>query len=273
MDLNEEGLVMSARQGDTAALSVLMRSSRDAVFNLAVRMLGDVAMAEDATQEVLIRAMTGLSSFRGESSFRTWVYRIAANHLLSARRSTMERMSESLDAMATEISDGLKNDDAPLEDAVLVGEAKLACTSRMMLGLDRDHRLAFILGEILEVSSDEGAAALDISPEAYRKRLSRSRERMARFVADNCGVADPQNACRCGRQVARMQREGRPLPIAFSCLDRADDQAPSPQGVKELDAMEQALGVIRSHPKYRAPERVAQGIKALLDTTRSELWK
>jgi RNA polymerase sigma factor (sigma-70 family) len=56
------------------------------IFNIAIRMLGRRADAEDATQDVLVRALKSLHAFRGDSEFRTWLYRVAANHLLNVRR-------------------------------------------------------------------------------------------------------------------------------------------------------------------------------------------
>src|SRR5438105_8374108 len=93
-------VVAKARAGEAAALEELARSAREQVYNLAIRMLGDPADAEDVTQEILIRVVTGLATFRGESSFRTWVYRVASNHLLTARKRIHETRTQSFDVVA-----------------------------------------------------------------------------------------------------------------------------------------------------------------------------
>ncbi len=74
--MNEElqALVDKATAGDKKALETLVVSMQDIVFNLSLRMLGTFADAEDATQDILLKVITHLSSFRGESSFTTWVY-------------------------------------------------------------------------------------------------------------------------------------------------------------------------------------------------------
>lgn len=271
--MNEAELVLGARAGDRQALSALVSYAKDRVHTLAVRMLGDPVLAEDATQEILIRVITGLATFRAESSLSTWVYRVAANQLLTIRRSRSEARSESLEAMGEEIGEGLKSGDVPLEDQVLVTEAKLACTSRLILGLDRDHRLAFILGEILELSAEEGGSVLEISPEAFRKRLSRGRERMARFLDGHCGVANPANPCRCARQAARFKRLGHLEQPVWTCLPTAEADAGDPGRVKELDAVGAALGVLRSHPRYAAPERLGHLVRDLIGRGTSDLWQ
>ena len=80
---NEEllELVDKAVSGDKKALETLIEGVQDIVFNLSLRMLGTFADAEDATQDILLKMITHLSSFRGGSSFTTWVFSIAANHL------------------------------------------------------------------------------------------------------------------------------------------------------------------------------------------------
>ena len=269
--MTEDEMVQGARGGDRRALSALVGYTKDKVYNLAARMLGDPVLAEDATQEILIRVITGLATYRAESSLSTWVYRVAANQLLTLRKSRSETMSDSLEGMEGEIAEGLVANDAPLEDQVLITEAKLACTSRMILGLDRDHRLAFILGEILELSAEEGASVLEVSPEAFRKRLSRARERMGRFLQGSCGVENPERPCRCARQGARFQRLGFMEQRVWTCLPTTREA--DPVRVKELDAVGATLGVLRSHPSYAAPERLGHLVRDLIQKGTSDLWQ
>ena len=74
------------RPVDAAALEQLVLAVRDRVYRLCLRMTARPPDAEDATQEILIRVITRLSTFRGEAAFTTWVHRIAVNHLLDRRR-------------------------------------------------------------------------------------------------------------------------------------------------------------------------------------------
>ena len=71
-----------AVQGDRLALEEVLTEIQDMVFNLSLRMLGTIADAQDAAQEILIKVMTSISTFRKESRFQTWVYRIAVNYLM-----------------------------------------------------------------------------------------------------------------------------------------------------------------------------------------------
>ena len=85
-----ETLVEQAKAGDKHALEALILKIQDRIYGLSVRMLFYPADAEDATQEILIKVITRLDSFHGESAFTTWVYSIASNHLLSIRKKRAE---------------------------------------------------------------------------------------------------------------------------------------------------------------------------------------
>jgi len=85
MSQTPEANVKRAQQGDQAALEELIAQIQSKVYGLALRMLWHPEDAQDATQEILLRVVTHLATFRGESSFYTWVYRIAANHLFRFR--------------------------------------------------------------------------------------------------------------------------------------------------------------------------------------------
>src|SRR6266852_1841225 len=83
-------LVARAHSGDRASLEELVRRHQRWIYNIAIRMLHHPQDAEDATQEILLKAVTRLSSFEDRSSFRTWLYRIAVNHVLNMKRGRLE---------------------------------------------------------------------------------------------------------------------------------------------------------------------------------------
>src|SRR5580698_1527750 len=92
-DHEDQALVMRTRSGDREALEHLIERHQGWIFNIAVRMLYHPQDAEDATQEMLLKALTRLSSFESRSSFRTWLYRIVVNHVLNMRRGRVEHTS------------------------------------------------------------------------------------------------------------------------------------------------------------------------------------
>ena len=96
-DHEDQSLVLRARSGDRQALEDLVHRHQAWIYNIAVRMLHHPQDAEDATQEILIKVLTRLSSFEGRSSFRTWLYRIVVNHVLNMKRGRAEVLHASID--------------------------------------------------------------------------------------------------------------------------------------------------------------------------------
>jgi RNA polymerase sigma factor (sigma-70 family) len=92
-DPEDCALVARAKGGDREALEAIVRRHQAWIYNIALRMLYHPQDAEDATQEILIKALTRLSSFEGRSSFRTWLYRIVVNHVLNMKRGRRETAS------------------------------------------------------------------------------------------------------------------------------------------------------------------------------------
>lgn len=265
-------LVDRVGRGDQAALDRLVREIGDDVYGLALRMLWHPQDAEDATQEILIKVVTRLSTFRRDASLRTWVYRVAANHLLDVRRSRLERQGWSFDAHAADLADGL-SDAAPADDpeqAVLAEEVKLGCTLAMLTCLNRPHRLAYILGDVFGVGSDDGAYITDATAAAYRQRLSRARRRIRNFLAGQCGIANPDNPCRCAGRVDRAVAMGRvdPENLLF-----AGHQARARQAVDEMQNLHDVAALMRSHPDYAAPQRLKDAIADLVKSERLTLLR
>jgi RNA polymerase sigma factor (sigma-70 family) len=261
---DEQELVRRAREGDKTALEALIHASKDLVYNLAVRMLGDPAEAEDASQEILIRIVTGLATFRGDSAFRTWVYRVASNHLLTVRKQRAAHRLESFEALEEYLDKGIAADEPAIEDQVLVHEAKMTCSTTMLTCLDRDHRLAYILGEILELSSEEGAEVLELSPEAFRKRLSRARDRMTEFMSRRCGLVDDRLPCRCAKQAAAAVKGGRLKRSELRWADRPEHD-PSSAPLRGIDAIQRAVAVFRGYPNFVGPASLVTELRRLLE--------
>src|ERR687888_171693 len=139
--------------------------------------------AEDATQEILVRAVTRLSQFDFRSKLKTWVYRIAVNYILDVKKSPVEQMNLNFQGFGNDLIEGLSADGpADSERSVLVEEVKIGCTLGMLQCLDRPHRLAYVLGEIFELSGPEAAEALQITPALFRKRLQHARDTILAFT-------------------------------------------------------------------------------------------
>jgi RNA polymerase sigma factor (sigma-70 family) len=261
----------AAAAGDRTAAERIFQALQDRIFRLAVRMLGHPQDAEDATQEILMVVLTHLGSFRGESALTTWAWRIAANHLLRARRGRMEKVT--FESITELLESGHRDEEPELPEAelqVLQREVRLRCTEAMLLSLDRELRIAFVLGEVLTLSNDEAAAVLDLPPATYRKRLSRARARLLEFLRAQCGIYDPENRCRCRAQVASAMERGMLRPDELLFATRAAHTPLVERCAEEVDELLRAAQVLR-HPGYAAPPGMKERLRALLASGRLEL--
>ncbi len=208
---SDEQLVARVQGGDREALEELALRHQPWIHNLVVRMVWAADEADDLTQDILVRMVTGLAGFRGESRLRTWLYRIAVNRIFTHRQ---QRAAEPVTTFA-EFSRDL--DDTPdmdppdphdLETQLLIEEAKILCTMAMLLCLDGRQRLVFILGEVFGVPDTVGAEVLESTPANFRQLLARARRDLYGFMAGKCGLVNTANPCRCARKMRGFIERG-----------------------------------------------------------------
>lgn len=275
-----ESLVEQAKEGDKDALEALIQRIQDSVYGLAIRMLWHPADAEDATQEILMKIVTHLGSFRQESTFTTWVYRIASNHLLTTHKRRVERREMTFEQYEEQIDSGLSGValKSPLEaeQSLLVEEIRIRCMQGMLICLDRNLRIAYILGEIFEVISNQGGHILNITATAFRKRLSRARARIWNFMRKKCSLVNPANPCHCSQQLTHAIEAGSidNHKLLFSKHPRHDRNAIGILNrLKEMDELRRVAVLFRSHPDYAAPEDFVEGIKELINSDKFKLLR
>jgi len=270
-DPEDHALVARAQSGYRDALEALIQRHQAWIYNIAVRMLYHPQDAEDATQEVLIKALTRLSSFEGRSSFRTWLYRIVVNHVLNTKRGRLEPEAMTFSCYGHGL-DNTPDLDPPDSTSVatdvrlLVDEARIACTAGMLLCLDRGQRLIYILGEIFEVSDTVAAELLEISRENFRQRLARARRDLHNFMNDKCGLVNRANQCRCAKKTRGFMQAGyvdpKNLLFAREHIRRVRDVVPTTyEAIATLD--EQYGEIYRRHPFYDSPDLV-QALRLLV---------
>jgi RNA polymerase sigma factor (sigma-70 family) len=271
-------LVDLAKEGQKEALEELVRGIQGRIYNLALRALFLPADAEDATQEILIKVITHLADFRGESRFTTWVFRIASNHLLTTRKCRAEKRGFSFEKAEEGIEAALsmpswENAEA-CESNLVVEEVRLACLQGMLLCLSREIRLAFILGVVFEVTSGEGGRILNITEETFRQRLSRGRKQIQEFMSKKCSLVNPENPCACAKLIPHEIKIKMldPEHLRFAnhrCHARRTDIAVA--RMQELDDLRRVAILFRSHPDYAAPESFVESIKKLVESGRLEM--
>lgn len=270
MENRLEELVEEAKGGDRDALEGIIHGIQDQIYGLAIRMLWHPEDAEDATQEILVKIVTRLGSFRGESAFTTWCYRIACNHLLTTRKRRAERFEMSFERFEKDVVTGLTYAESSLpvepEQDLLAKEVMVACIQGVLLCLDRRQRVAFILGVVYEMDGNRGAHVLGITPEAYRKRLSRAKTLLRGFLTKRCGLVNESNPCRCRRQIpyALKTRLLNPQKLLFA-THPAGDERPGPlfECLRDMDEVQRLTTLFRQ-PEYNAPNTFVERLKGLM---------
>jgi RNA polymerase sigma factor (sigma-70 family) len=260
-------------EGDLSALGELLRAIQPVVFNLCVRMLGNKDDAADACQEILLKVTTRLASFRAESQFGTWVYRVAKNHLLDTQKVGAIHAEVSFDALSERLQAGLDLGRDTWDNRALQPDEKAAardlaitCTQSMLLRLDGPLRLAYLLDAVFGLDSETAALVLEISADNYRKRLSRARAALEGFAQKTCGLMNADAPCRCEKQVYALHlltERDLPLPNPRLVLDAEDKKAASAL-LDQVLVLSNFTEALRRHPEWRAPEKQIAAIRLAL---------
>ena len=270
-EIEDRELVRRAQAGSRDALERLITRHQAWIYNIVLRMLYWPNDAEDVTQEILIKLVTKLSTFEGRSSFRTWLYRIAMNHILNVKRRSFEdhlnfgEYGRELDA--TPDMDLPDPNAVPVDLKLIVDEARIGCTSGMLLCLDREQRLVYILADIFGVSDRVGAELLDISRDNFRQKLSRARRDLHSFMENKCGLVNAANPCRCPKKTQGFAKAGylNPEKLLFAREHVTKVREVAEKKCEELDALDaQYADIHRDHPFQPPPDFVAS-LRTLFD--------
>ncbi len=228
-------------------------------------MIGNPDDAKDITQEILIKIITKLATFKQQSSFRTWAYRIAANHVLNMRKRLWEKLCYSLEEDADLIDSlaltNINNSKySPSVQEILTEETKIGCMTGMLLCLDRVQRLVLILGSIFGIDSKTGAAILEIRPDNFRQKLSRARKQMKSFMNDKCGLVNENNPCRCASKTEAAIKAGlvNPDKMRFTSnyAKRVEDFVLSNNELIDKSLEFRTENLLRAQPMYESPDYV-----------------
>ncbi|GGA28726.1 RNA polymerase sigma factor [Neptunicoccus cionae] len=250
--------VVAARQGSRAALGGLINAAKGPVFNLAMRMLAHREDAEDATHEILIKIITHLSDVREIDLAGAWAFRVATRHLTqTARLGRVEKMRLTFEDFAENLNhderDGSHIGLTEIEHQLALKEVKVGCTLAMLVCLSRPLRMAYILGDIFELTDTEASGVLEIQAGTYRQRLRRARSSVSDFMQSNCSIHSASARCRCENRIAPALRLGR---IEKGAANLNSDQAAQlhPDEIRKdvaaLETARRSVAIMRSNPQF-----------------------
>jgi RNA polymerase sigma factor (sigma-70 family) len=266
MDIKK--LISKAINGDQTALEGVVASIQDNIYYLSLRMLANPHDAKDATQDILIKVITNLSSFRFESQFNTWVYRIASNHLVYEKKAIKKDLGLTFNLFKADLEQDLQ-EPITLRDnpdyQVMLNELRISCTMAMLLCLNLSHRMAYILGDILEMEHNEASAILSISKDNFRKKLSRARTKVVQFTDKSCGLVSDEAKCSCDKKLSGAIKRNRINPAELNMARKSSETHIDVKNV--LNETKQALKALTAHKSisyYKCPTELASIIELLV---------
>ena len=261
LQTTDRHLVDGALSGSQEALEALVTRHQPWIYNLAFRMVMVREDAEDVTQEVLIKVITKLASYDPEcGAFRTWLYRIVANHVINMKTRGYEAAITDLDTYYSFVSQVPDEDpDSSPETELVIADLAIGCVMGTLLCLERKQRVAFILAIGFGVTDAMGAEILDISREVFRKTLSRARAKLHQYMSGNCSLVNPEAPCHCRKKAPAFIKSG-----AYSADRIFFHQAEGPR-LRDLvgETIErfstevyEYAPLFREHPFYEPPDAI-----------------
>ena len=188
----EAAVIQAVLDGDINAYELLVKEYEKNVYNLALRMVGNSEDAADMSQEAFIKAYNSLTSFRGDSKFSVWLYRIVSNVCLDYLRSRGRRQTVSL---STENDDGEDveidiADETQSPERLLDRRLTRDAVRRGLAALPPEHRQILLLREIQGLSYDEIADALGIEVGTVKSRIFRARKKLCAFLIKDGNIPE-----------------------------------------------------------------------------------
>jgi RNA polymerase sigma-70 factor (ECF subfamily) len=195
VEASDESLAARAAGGETFAFEAIVARYQDRVYRLTFRLTGNHADALDVTQDTFLQIFRHLASFRGESRFGTWLYRVATNAALMHRRTRARQPAESLEAYLPRFDATGAHCGTPAELQVaaradeLLDRTRLAEVAREAIArLPEPYRAAFVLRDLEELATVDVAQVLGVEPATVRQRVHRARLMLRGFLTDRAGA-------------------------------------------------------------------------------------
>lgn len=210
-DYSDNELIQKILSGDIIALTTLVEKHQPFIYNLAWKLTGNIADAEDLTQETLVKIITNLRTFKQQSSFTTWAYRIAKNQFLNDKNKSSNLLSSSFEELGNRLDNAPNIDltqDEINEKKDLIKELRLQCLAGMLLCLTKEQRMIYIIGEIFGADHTVGSEIMEITKDNYRMKLSKARKELYNFMQNKCGLVDQRNPCRCHKKITFVMETG-----------------------------------------------------------------
>lgn len=206
-------LISKIREGNKQALEELVQRHYPYIYNVALKFFNSLQDAEDAAQEVVIKLITKIDSYNPErAKLRTWLYRIVFNHYLNAKRSNPEKILvngfDTFFGIIDEVPDQYLSNEEEQEMQELIEEVQITCMAGMLMCLNREQRLIYIIGDLFDIDHKLASEIFDVTPANFRQKLSRTRKELYNWMNNKCGLVNTENPCRCPKKTKGFIKQG-----------------------------------------------------------------
>ena len=206
-------LIAKIKEGNKQALEDLVKRHYPYIYNVALKFFNGLQDAEDAAQEVVIKLITKIDSYDpNRAKLRTWLYRIVFNHFLNAKRSGPEKVVvngfHTFFGIIDEVPDQYLSNEEEQEMAELIEEVQITCMAGMLMCLNREQRLIYIVGDLFGIDHNLASEIFNITPANFRQKLSRTRKELYNWMNNKCGLVNTENPCRCPKKTKGFIAQG-----------------------------------------------------------------
>ena len=190
---DEKSLIARAQKGDQEAFAALMEANQGRIYNLTLRMTGNPEDAAELSQEAFFNAWRGISKFQGDSSFATWLYRLASNACIDFLRKEKRRKNIS---MTVSLDDEEEERQAELPDTRCSPEQEVerkelrAAIEEGLQALSEEHRQVLVMREISGLSYAEIGTVLHLEEGTVKSRIARARLALRKFLVSSGNFSD-----------------------------------------------------------------------------------
>ena len=198
--MTELQLIDAARQGDQSAFAELVQLYEKRVFALTLRMCKNPDDAAEAAQEAFLAAWQGLAFFRGESSFSTWLYRLASNACVDLLRKEGRHRSAAGPSLDDEELNLDVADTLPTPHEEAERKELRAQIEEGLAALSPEHRQVLVLREMHQLSYDEIAETLDVDIGTVKSRINRARKQLRKILLESGNFSDRQPSKDTGKE-------------------------------------------------------------------------
>ncbi len=271
---NEKNLTSQLMTGNADAFNLFFIQYQQKIFNLALRMTGNAADAEDITQETFITVHKSIKNFQGKSKLSTWLYTIAKNLCLKSIQKQKKGCFSDIEFLINESSIPYDTEDygvSQFEKQYLVKQVKEGCLTGLLKCLSYHQRLTFVFHVLLELSIKETSEVVDKTEGAVKVLIHRARQNLKGFLCQNCSLYDSRNICRCENLVHFSLKQGWIKKPSGESLQQTSTIS-SDILEDEINELDKVVRLFKSLPDQESPQILKTTIKKYLQNVPSNLF-